>query len=95
MGCTAKQGSALQTAIDISSRKQAYIEFYKVSNTAVGASESFSYPFVITDTTPATAVDHKAIYGSTDIAIVYSLTTDGKITFAGNGGWGYKILLFD
>ena len=90
-----KQGSALQTAIDISSRKQAYIEFYKVSNTAVGASESFSYPFVITDTTPATAVTHKAIYGSTDIAIVYSLTTDGKITFGGNGGWGYKILLFD
>lgn len=90
-----KQGSALQTAIDISSRKQAYIEFYKVSNTAAGASESFSYPFVITDTTPATAVNHKAIYGSTDIAIVYSLTTDGKITFAGNGGWGYKILLFD
>lgn len=90
-----KQGSALQTAIDISSRKQAYIEFYKVSNTTSGASESFSYPFVITDTTPATAVTHKAIYGSTDIAIVYSLTTDGKITFAGNGGWGYKILLFD
>lgn len=90
-----KQGSALQTAIDISSRKQAYIEFYKVSNTTSGASESFSYPFVITDTTPATAVAHKAIYGSTDIAIVYSLTTDGKITFAGNGGWGYKILLFD
>ena len=90
-----KQGSALQTAIDISSRKQAYIEFYKVSNTAVGAFESFSYPFVITDTTPATAVTHKAIYGSTDIAIVYSLTTDGKITFEGNGGWGYKILLFD
>lgn len=90
-----KQGSALQTAIDISSRKQAYIEFYKVSYTTSGASESFSYPFVITDTTPATAVAHKAIYGSTDIAIVYSLTTDGKITFAGNGGWGYKILLFD
>lgn len=90
-----KQGSALQTAIDISSRKQAYIEFYKVSSTTSGASESFSYPFVITDTTPATAVAHKAIYGSTDIAIVYSLTTDGKITFAGNGGWGYKILLFD
>ena len=90
-----KQGSALQTAIDISSRKQAYIEFYKVSNTTGGASESFSYPFVITDTTPATAVAHKAIYGSIDIAIVYSLTTDGKITFAGNGGWGYKILLFD
>lgn len=90
-----KQGSALQTAIDISSRKQAYIEFYKVSNTTSGACESFSYPFVITDTTPATAVAHKAIYGSTDIAIVYSLTTDGKITFAGNGGWGYKILLFD
>lgn len=90
-----KQGSALQTAIDISSRKQAYIEFYKVSNTTSGASESFSYPFVITDTTPATAVAHKAIYGSADIAIVYSLTTDGKITFAGNGGWGYKILLFD
>lgn len=90
-----KQGSALQTAIDISSRKQAYIEFYKVSNTTSGASGSFSYPFVITDTTPATAVAHKAIYGSTDIAIVYSLTTDGKITFAGNGGWGYKILLFD
>lgn len=90
-----KQGSALQTAIDISSRKQAYIEFYKVSNTTSGASESFSYPFVITDTTPATAVAYKAIYGSTDIAIVYSLTTDGKITFAGNGGWGYKILLFD
>ena len=90
-----KQGSALQTAIDISSRKQAYIEFYKVSNTAVGASESFSYPFVITDTTPATAVTHKAIYGSTDITIVYSLTTDGKITLEGNGGWGYKILLFD
>lgn len=90
-----KQGSALQTAIDISSRKQAYIEFYKVSNTTSGASESFSYPFVITDTTPATAVAHKAIYGSTDIAIVYSLTTDGKITFAGNGGWEYKILLFD
>lgn len=90
-----KQGSALQTAIDISSRKQAYIEFYMVSNTTSGASESFSYPFVITDTTPATAVAHKAIYGSTDIAIVYSLTTDGKITFAGNGGWGYKILLFD
>lgn len=90
-----KQGSALQTAIDISSRKQAYIEFYKVSNTTGGASESFSYPFVITDTTPATAVAHKAIYGATDIAIVYSLTTDGKITFAGNGGWGYKILLFD
>lgn len=90
-----KQGSALQTAIDISSRKQAYIEFYKVSNTTSGAYESFSYPFVITDTTPATAVAHKAIYGSTDIAIVYSLTTDGKITFAGNGGWGYKILLFD
>lgn len=90
-----KQGSALQTAIDISSRKQAYIEFYKVSNTTSGAFESFSYPFVITDTTPATAVAHKAIYGSTDIAIVYSLTTDGKITFAGNGGWGYKILLFD
>lgn len=90
-----KQGSALQTAIDISSRKQAYIQFYKVSNTAAGAFESFSYPFVITDTTPATAVNHKAIYGSTDIAIVYSLTTDGKITFAGNGGWGYKILLFD
>lgn len=90
-----KQGSALQTAIDISSRKQAYIEFYKVSNATSGASESFSYPFVITDTTPATAVAHKAIYDSTDIAIVYSLTTDGKITFAGNGGWGYKILLFD
>lgn len=90
-----KQGSALQTAIDISSRKQAYIEFYKVSNTTSGASESFSYPFVITDTTPATAVAHKAIYGSKDIAIVYSLTTDGKITFAGNGDWGYKILLFD
>lgn len=90
-----KQGSALQTAIDISSRKQAYIEFYKVSNTTSGASESFSCPFVITDTTPATAVAHKAIYGSTDIAIAYSLTTDGKITFAGNGGWGYKILLFD
>lgn len=90
-----KQGSALQTAIDISSRKQAYIEFYKVSNTTGGASESFSYPFVITDTTPATAVEHKSIYSSKDIAIVYSLTTDGKITFAGNGGWGYKILLFD
>lgn len=90
-----KQGSALQTAIDISSRKQAYIEFYKVSITAGGASESFSYPFVITDTTPATAVTHKSIYGSADIAIVYSLTTDGKITFVGNGGWGYKILLFD
>lgn len=90
-----KQGSALQTAIDISSRKQAYIEFYKVSITAAGASESFSYPFVITDTTPATAVTHKSIYGSVDIAIVYSLTTDGKITFEGNGGWGYKILLFD
>lgn len=90
-----KQGSALQTAIDISSRKQAYIEFYKVSNTTSGASESFSYPFVITDTTPATAVTHKPIYSSVDIAIVYSLTTDGKITFAGNGGWGYKILLFD
>lgn len=90
-----KQGSALQTAIDISSRKQAYIEFYKVSITAAGASESFSYPFVITDTTPATAVTHKSIYGSADIAIVYSLTTDGKITFGGNGGWGYKILLFD
>lgn len=90
-----KQGSALQTAIDISSRKQAYIEFYKVSITAGGASESFSYPFVITDTTPATAVTHKSIYGSADIAIVYSLTTDGKITFEGNGGWGYKILLFD
>lgn len=90
-----KQGSALQTAIDISSRKQAYIEFYKVSITAAGASESFSYPFVITDTTPATAVTHKSIYGSADIAIVYSLTTDGKITFEGNGGWGYKILLFD
>ena len=90
-----KQGSALQTAIDISSRKQAYIEFYKVSITAAGASESFSYPFVITDTTPATAVTHKSIYGSADIAIVYSLTTDGKITFVGNGGWGYKILLFD
>nr|DAY43075.1 MAG TPA: Minor structural protein [Caudoviricetes sp.] len=90
-----KQGSALQTAIDISSRKQAYIEFYKVSITAAGASESFSYPFVITDTTPATAVTHKSIYGSADIAIVYSLTTDGKITFGGDGGWGYKILLFD
>lgn len=90
-----KQGSALQTAIDISSRKQAYIEFYKVSITAGGASESFSYPFVITDTTPATSVTHKSIYGSADIAIVYSLTTDGKITFEGNGGWGYKILLFD
>lgn len=90
-----KQGSALQTAIDISSRKQAYIEFYKVSITAAGASESFSYPFVITDTTPATAVTHKLIYSSADIAIVYSLTTDGKITFEGNGGWGYKILLFD
>lgn len=90
-----KQGSALQTAIDISSRKQAYIEFYKVSITAAGASESFSYPFVITDTTPATAVTHKSIYFSADIAIVYSLTTDGKITFGGNGGWGYKILLFD
>lgn len=90
-----KQGSASQTAIDISSRKQAYIEFYKVSITAAGASESFSYPFVITDTTPATAVTHKSIYGSADIAIVYSLTTDGKITFGGNGGWGYKILLFD
>lgn len=90
-----KQGSAIQTAIDISSRKQAYIEFYKVSITAAGASESFSYPFVITDTTPATAVTHKSIYGSADIAIVYSLTTDGKITFGGNGGWGYKILLFD
>lgn len=90
-----KQGSALQTAIDISSRKQAYIEFYKVSITAAGASASFSYPFVITDTTPATAVTHKSIYGSADIAIVYSLTTDGKITFGGNGGWGYKILLFD
>lgn len=90
-----KQGSALQTAIDISSRKQAYIEFYKVSNTTSGASESFSYPFVITDTTPATAVTHKSIYGSADIAIVYSLTTDGKITFEGNGDWGYKILLFD
>ena len=90
-----KQGSALQTAIDISSRKQAYIEFYKVSNTTGSASESFSYPFVITDTTPATAVDHKTIYGSTDIVIVYSLTTDGQITFAGIGDWGYKILLFD
>lgn len=90
-----KQGSALQTAIDISSRKQAYIEFYKVSITAVGASESFSYPFVITDTTPATAVTHKSIYGSADIAIVYSLTTDGKITFSGSGGYGYKILLFN
>lgn len=90
-----KQGSALQTAIDISSRKQAYIEFYKVSFIAAGASKSFSYPFVITDTTPATAVTHKSIYGSADIAIVYSLTTDGKITFGGNGGWGYKILLFD
>lgn len=90
-----KQGSALQTAIDISSRKQAYIEFYKVSIAAAGASESFSYPFVITDTTPATAVTHKLIYGSADIAIIYSLTTDGKITFEGNGGWGYKILLFD
>lgn len=90
-----KQGSALQTAIDISSRKQAYIEFYKVSFTAAGASESFSYPFVITDTTPATAVTNKSIYVSADIAIVYSLTTDGKITFGGTGGWGYKILLFD
>lgn len=33
---------------------------------------------MITDTTPATAVTHKSIYGSADIAIVYSLTTDGK-----------------
>ena len=90
-----KQGSALQTAIDISSRKQAYIVLYKVSSASDGTAKSFYYPFVITDTTPSTAVVNKAQYGSKDIMIVYSLTTDGKITFNGTGGWGYKILLFD
>lgn len=90
-----KQGTALQTAIDISSRKHAYINFYKVSSASDGTAKSFYYPFVITDTTPSTAVVNKAQYGSKDITIVYSLTTDGKITFNGTGGWGYKILLFD
>lgn len=90
-----KQGSAMHTAIDISSRKQAYIVFYEVSSASDGTAKSFYYPFVIADTTPSTAVNGKAQYASKDIVIVYSLTTDGKITFAGIGDWGYKILLFD
>lgn len=90
-----KQGSAMHTAIDISSRKQAYIVFYEVSSASAGTAKSFYYPFVIADTTPSTAVNSKTQYTSKDIVIVYSLTTDGKITFAGIGDWGYKILLFD
>lgn len=90
-----KQGSTMQTPIDISSRKQAYIEFYKVTTATGGAAESFSFPFVITDTTPATAVSNKTLYTSSSIVIVCSLTTDGKITFGGNGSYSYKILLFD
>lgn len=90
-----KQGSAMHTAIDISSRKQAYIVFYEVSSASDGTAKSFYYPFVIADTTPSTAVNSKTQYTSKDIVIVYSLTTDGKITFAGIGDWGYKILLFD
>ena len=90
-----KQGSAMHTAIDISSRKQAYIVFYQVSSASDGTAKSFYYPFVIADTTPSTAVNSKTQYISKDIVIVYSLTTDGKITFAGIGDWGYKILLFD
>lgn len=91
-----KEGSTLQTAIDISSRKQAYIEFHRaLTITGTGAFESFCLPYLITDTTPATAVMHKAVFTASNIAIVYSLTTDGKITFSGKGGWGYKILLFD
>ena len=90
-----KQGSAMGTAIDISSRTQAYIEFYKVSSADDNTAKSFCYPFVITDTTPSTAVQNKVQYSSKDINIVYSLTTDGKITFSGSGGYGYKILLFN
>lgn len=90
-----KQGSAMQMAIDISSRKQAYIEFYKATTATGGAAVSFSYPFVITDTTPTTAVSNKSLYASSNIVIVYSLTTEGKITFGGNGSYSYKILLFD
>ncbi len=91
-----KQGSALQTAIDISSRKQAYIEFHKTTAaTGTGTYESFCLPHVITDTTPTTAVNSKSVFTSSNIAIVYSLTTDGKITFSGSGGYGYKILLFN
>lgn len=68
----------MHTAIDISSRKQAYIVFYEVSSASDGTAKSFYYPFVIADTTPSTAVNSKTQYTSKDIVIVYSLTTDGK-----------------
>ena len=91
-----KQGSALQTAVDISSRKQAYIEFHRTTTaTGTGLYESFCLPHVITDTTPTTAVNSKRVFTSSNIAIVYSLTTDGKITFSGAGSFTYTILLFD
>ncbi len=88
-----KQGSALGQEIDISSRKQAYIVFYKI--TSSGALSSFIQPFIIEDTTPATAISHTTICSGSNLTVGYSLTTDGKITFEGNGGYSYKILLFD
>lgn len=90
-----KQGTTIDSAIDISSKNQAYIVFYKFSNSSSGTAISFTYPFIITDTTPETAISNKAIVSSSDIVILYSLTTDGKITFGGSGGYGYKILLFN
>ena len=90
-----KQGSALQTAINISSRKQAYIEFHRTTTAGAGQYESFCLPHVITDTTPTTAVNSKIVFTSSNITIVYSLTTDGKITFSGAGSFTYTILLFD
>lgn len=88
-----KQGSALGEEIDISSRKQAYIVFYKI--TSSGALTSFVLPFVIVDTTPATAILHTTICTGSNLTVGYSLTTSGKITFEGNGGYSYKIFLFD
>lgn len=89
-----KQGSALGQEIDISSRKQAYIVFYKITSSG-GTLTSFIQPFVITDTTPASAVLHTTICAGSNLAVGYSLTTSGKITFEGTGGYSYKILLFD
>ena len=89
-----KQGSALGQEIDISSRKKAYIVFYKITSSG-GALTSFIQPFVIDDTTPASAVLHMTICAGSNLAVGYSLTTSGKITFEGTGGYSYKILLFD
>ena len=90
-----KQGSALGKEIDISLRKQAYIVFYKITTDGNGTLTSFIQPFAIEDTTPATAILHTTICSGSNLTVVYSLTTSGKITLEGSGGYSYKIFLFD